>query len=215
MWLTGRWRCSLTGKGKLFIISGPSGVGKGTIVSELLRRQGDRLDLSVSATTREPREGEEDGISYFFLTEEEFLKRVENGGFLEHASVHGHFYGTPRPPVEEKLEQGHDVILEIDVQGAMQVKDNFSGGVFIFILPPSISELRKRLVGRGTESEPDLELRMGKALEEIDFLKEYDYAVVNDDLRVATDELAAVIAAEHCRVGGEADSMIRKYREEF
>ena len=150
----------MTEKGRLFIISGPSGVGKGTIVSELLRRLGDSLELSVSATTREPREGEVDGRSYYFLTEDEFLKRVDNGGFLEHASVHGHYYGTPRPPVEEKLERGQDVILEIDVQGAMQVKENISDGVFIFILPPSISELRKRLVRRGTESDQDLELRM-------------------------------------------------------
>ncbi len=205
----------MKGKGRLFIISGPSGVGKGTIVSELLKRQGDSLELSVSATTREPRSGEVEGSSYYFLSEEEFLKRAGSGGFLEHASVHGHYYGTPRLPVEEKLDSGCDVILEIDVQGAMQVKENFDNGVYIFILPPSISELRRRLTGRGTEKEADLEIRLGMALEEIEYTDRYDYAVVNDDLQTAADEVAAVITAEHCRIDGRADSIIRRYREEL
>ena len=204
----------MTGKGRLFIISGPSGVGKGTIVSELLRRQGDRLDLSVSATTREPREGEKDGISYFFLTEEEFLKRVENGGFLEHASVHGHFYGTPRPPVEEKLEQGHDVILEIDVQGAMQVKDNFSGGVFIFILPPSLKELRRRLIGRRTDTMEVIEKRLAKSLDEIREIHSYDYFVVNDDLDIAVAEVEAIVTAEHDRVVDHGAELVKMFEEE-
>ena len=157
--------------GRLFIVSGPSGAGKGTIVSRITERLGDRVRLSISATTREPREGETDGIHYYFLSEEEFLKRAENGEFLEYAYVHGHYYGTPKPPVEEALREGYDVILEIDVQGAMKVKENFSSGVYVFILPPSADVLRNRLLNRGTESEQDVELRLGKALAEIEYLE--------------------------------------------
>ena len=196
--------------GKTFIISGPSGVGKGTIVSGVTEHLGETVKLSISATTREPRQGEQDGVHYHFLSGEEFLHRVEKGEFLEYASVHGHYYGTPKPPVEAALKEGIDVILEIDVQGAMQVKENFQGGVYIFILPPSIRELRKRLQSRGTESEEDLELRMAKALAEIDCLDRYDYAVVNDELAAAEREVLSIIEAEHCRVSREAALAIQR-----
>ena len=146
---------------KLFILSGPSGVGKGTIVSEVLKEDPD-IHLSVSATTRSPRKGEVRGVSYYFMEDGEFRSEIEAGGFLEYADVHGHFYGTPKAPVLEKLAEGRDVILEIDVQGAMQVKETYPEGVFIFILPPSLGELRRRIEDRGTESREDIELRLGK-----------------------------------------------------
>lgn len=197
-------------KGRLFVISGPSGVGKGTIVSELTERLGDSVRLSISATTRQPREGDRDGVDYYFLSEEEFLSKVEKGEFLEYASVHGNYYGTPKPPVQAALEAGLDVILEIDVQGAMQVKENYPEGVFIFILPPSITELRARLAGRGTESEQDMERRMGMALQEIEYLDQYDYGVLNHVLETAVKDVLSIIGAEHCRVGGHVAQKIRE-----
>ena len=150
-------------KGKLFIISGPSGAGKGTICKELLAQTSrDDVQLSVSMTTRNPRAGETDGVSYYFVSKEEFLHRIEAGGLLEYAEVYGNYYGTPKQPVVEKLAAGIDVILEIDMQGALKVKENYPDGVFIFILPPSMTELRKRLTGRGTETPEAIELRLGK-----------------------------------------------------
>ncbi len=202
-------------RGRLFVISGPSGVGKGTIVSAVVDHLGEAVRLSVSATTRAPREGDIDGISYYFLEEEEFLARVGKGEFLEYASVHENYYGTPKPPVEGSLEAGCDVILEIDVQGAMQVRDNFQDAVYIFILPPSMKVLRERLVGRGTESAESVEIRMGKAMQEIEYLDRYDYRVVNDDLETAVDDVLAIIRAEGSRVRDDAEPIIMKYREEL
>lgn len=197
-------------KGRLLVISGPSGVGKGTIVSRLTERLGENVKLSISATTREPRDGEVNGVHYHFLSDEEFLDRVKKEEFLEYALVHEHYYGTPKPPVEEALREGYDVILEIDVQGAMQVKENFREGVYIFILPPSIRELRNRLISRGTESKEDLEIRMAKALAEIDYLDHYDYAVVNDDLSAAEREVLSIIEAEHCKISVEEARSIHR-----
>ena len=148
--------------GKLFILSGPSGAGKGTICKELLAQTD--LELSVSMTTRAPREGEIHGVHYYFVSEDEFVDRINNDGFLEHAQVYGRRYGTPKEPVIEKLKQGIDVILEIDIQGALKVKENYPDGVFIFILPPSMAELRKRLTGRGTETAEAIEMRLGETL---------------------------------------------------
>lgn len=190
-------------KGRLLVISGPSGVGKGTIVSKITEHLGETVRLSISATTRDPREGEINGVHYFFLSEDEFLEKVRKNEFLEYAFVHGHYYGTPKPPAEAALSEGRDVILEIDVQGAMQVKENSQDGVYIFILPPSIEELRNRLTKRGTESEQDLQLRMSKALAEIDYLDKYDYAVVNDDLQSAVQNVLSIIEAEHSRINDE------------
>lgn len=200
-------------QGRLFVISGPSAVGKGTIVKELMASS-ENISLSVSATTRGPREGEVDGVHYYFIDDDEFLKRVDEGGFLEHAGVHGHYYGTPKQPVLEKLEQGCDVILEIDVQGAMQVKDSYSSGVFIFILPPSLHELRERINTRGTESEADVELRMGKAMGEIAYLDKYDYFVINDDLEEAVETVKEIMNAEHHRIDEKAASLLEKYKGE-
>ena len=198
---------------RLFIISGPSAVGKGTIVKRILKSDG-KVHLSVSATTRNPREGEEEGVSYYFMSDEQFVKAVGEGGFLEHASVHGHYYGTPKAPVMSQLKAGRDVILEIDVQGAMQVKESYPDGVFIFILPPSVDALRSRIMHRGTESEEDIQVRLGAAQREMEYLEHYDYYVVNDDLEKAVDSVKKIMAAEHWKVTDAACILKRIKGEE-
>lgn len=198
---------------RLFIISGPSAVGKGTIVKRILKSDG-KVHLSVSATTRNPREGEEEGVSYYFMSDEQFVKAVGEGGFLEHASVHGHYYGTPKAPVMSQLKAGRDVILEIDVQGAMQVKESYPDGVFIFILPPSVDALRSRIMHRGTESEEDIQVRLGAAQREMEYLEHYDYYVVNDDLEKAVNSVKKIMAAEHWKVTDAAGILKRIKGEE-
>ena len=198
---------------RLFIISGPSAVGKGTIVKRILKSDG-KVHLSVSATTRNPREGEEEGVSYYFMSDEQFVKAVGEGGFLEHASVHGHYYGTPKAPVMSQLKAGRDVILEIDVQGAMQVKESYPDGVFIFILPPSVDALRSRIMHRGTESEEDIQVRLGAAQREMEYLEHSDYYVVNDDLEKAVDSVKKIMAAEHWKVTDAAGILKRIKGEE-
>lgn len=172
---------------KLFVISGPSGAGKGTLVTRVRERRSN-LGLTVSATTRAPRKGEVDGVNYFFLTREEFDRRVANGEFVEWAEVHGNCYGTLVSEVTSKLASGASLILEIDVQGALQVKERFPEAVLIFIKPPSLEVLRERLVGRGTETPETIELRMANAADELALADRYDDVVVNDDLDRATDE---------------------------
>lgn len=199
--------------GELFIISGPSGVGKGTICSKLLEDAHD-FELSVSATTRQPREGEVDGVNYFFLEKEEFLNQIEDGGFLEYAEVFGNYYGTPRKPVEEKLANGIDVLLEIDVQGAAKVKEAYPEGIFIFILPPSLKELRNRLVKRGKDSAEVIEKRLSMAMEEIKEMFTYDYFVINDDLETAVELVESIVDAEHVRVQDHGLEMLKIYEEE-
>ena len=194
--------------GKLFIISGPSAVGKGTIVKRITDSD-ENIRVSVSATTREPREGETAGVSYYFMTDGEFQKSVKEGGFLEHASVHGHYYGTPKAPVMSQLEEGHDVILEIDVQGAMQVKESCPEGVFIFILPPSLDELRSRILHRGTESQEDIEIRMNAAEKELEYLPHYDYCVVNEDLDKAVESVKKIMETVHWKVDDAAGILKR------
>ena len=201
--------------GKLFVISGPSGTVKGTICKALLEEMEGRIGFSVSMTTRAPREGEIDGVNYFFKTREEFLLEIERGGLLEYAETYGNFYGTPRAYVTAELAAGRDVLLEIEEVGAMQVKKAFPEAVMIFILPPSMQELRRRLTNRGTETKEVLELRLSKALSEISYIKSYDYYVINDDLEVAVADVRHIMEAEHQRVSEEILSWIEKYREEL
>lgn len=198
--------------GKLFILSGPSGAGKGTICKALLAETD--LELSVSMTTRNPRAGETDGESYYFVSKDEFLRKIEVSGFLEYAEVYGNFYGTPKQPVIDKLSAGTDVILEIDMQGALKVKENYPDGVFIFILPPSMSELRKRLTGRGTETAEAIEMRLGETLKELSYIDKYDYCVVNGQLEEAVTRVKAIVTAEHSRVTFTAEELISRYKEE-
>lgn len=180
-------------KGKLFIVSAPSGCGKGTILSEVFKERD--VYYSVSATTRKPREGEINGTHYFFMSDDEFRKTISEDGFLEYASFAGNSYGTPKKAVFDKLEEGVDVVLEIETQGAFQVKKKYPEAVMIFILPPNIGELRRRLGKRGTESEEVIERRVSQAAGEIEKSLRYDYVIMNDDLEAAVKDFYTVIEA--------------------
>ena len=186
--------------GLLLVISGPSGVGKGTLVKALMDRNS-RIKMSVSATTREPRPGEIEGVHYFFKSEDEFKAMAERGEFLEYIHVFGSkYYGTPRSFVEQNLANGYDVILEIDVQGAMKVKQAFPDAVLMFITAPSMSEIKSRLIGRGTETMEQVEKRFVTAFEEIKMIPHYDYVIVNDVVDMAVHHMEAILEAERCRV---------------
>jgi guanylate kinase len=187
-------------KGLLIIISGPSGAGKGTVCKELMSIQLPELEVSVSATTRKPRPGEIEGISYFFKEKEEFLQMINQNEFIEYAQVYDNFYGTPRSYVQNKLENGKDVILEIDIQGAMQVKKNNPEGVFVFIMPPSFEELKHRIISRGTESQKDILKRLHEAYREVCSSRNYDYIVTNDDVHLAAEKVRSIITAEKCKL---------------
>jgi guanylate kinase len=179
-------------KGNLFIISGPSGAGKGTLVKEILDLVPD-IWVSVSVTTRAPRPGEVEGLHYFFISAEEFDRLIATGGLLEWAEVHGNRYGTPKAAVECKVEEGRQVILEIDPQGAFQVKSMQADSILVFIMPPSFDELQRRLEGRGSETKSQVETRLQTAKRELDLVCEYDHVVINDDVPRAARELVAVI----------------------
>ncbi|CUN66714.1 guanylate kinase [Clostridium sp. NSJ-49] len=194
-------------KGLLIVVSGPSGAGKGTICKALLEKHDD-LFISVSATTRQPRAGEVDGVNYHFITKEDFIKRVEQKDFLEYAEVYGNYYGTPKSKVEEMLNSGKNVILEIDIQGALKVKENFKEGVFIFILPPSMEELKQRIIKRGSETPESLMRRFKSAYQEINYISKYNYAVVNDIVDVAVSKIEGIITAEKCRVDRIKDTIL-------
>jgi len=180
------------------VISGPSGVGKSSFVQQLLLTQGLNLQYSVSATTRPRRAHETEGRDYFFLNREEFRRRIDAGEFVEWAEVHGEHYGTLRSEIERRLGAGRNVLLDIDVQGGKSVRRVYKDGVFIFVLPPSLQSLEERLRGRATDSDETIRLRLDNALREINLVSEYDYAVVNDDLRSALDRVASIIVAETC-----------------
>lgn len=200
-------------KGLLLVICGPSGVGKGTVCKELLKRKPE-IYLSISATTRQKREGEIDGINYYFINKKKFKEMIENDEFWEFAEVYDNLYGTPKKYVLEHINNGNDVLLEIDIKGALQVKEKYPEGIFIFILPPSMKELRKRIIGRGTDSKESIEKRLKCAFEEIDFIDKYDYYIINDELDKSIDKLISIIEAEKCRVKDGIQELIKKYKEE-
>lgn len=185
-------------KGTLFVLTGPSGVGKGTLLSNVLP-QLDSLFLSVSATTREPRPGERDGVHYYFLSQEQFRSRIADGAFLEHAQFSGNYYGTPSAPIDEHLSRGEDVVLEIEVQGAMQIREKRPDAAMIFVAPPDFPTLEARLRGRQTEAEDAIALRLETAKHELQQIPKFDYVVINDELSRAEEELKAVFLAERAR----------------
>ncbi|WP_216828041.1 guanylate kinase [Alkalihalobacterium elongatum] len=195
-------------KGLLIVLSGPAGVGKGTVCSAL-RQENTDIQYSVSATTRSPREGEVDGVNYFFKSREEFEGMIKNDDLLEWAEYVGNYYGTPIDYVRKTIDEGNDIILEIEVQGALKVKERLPEGVFIFLMPPSLAELRKRIEGRGTETVDVIDKRMTVAKEEIDMMKKYDYVVENDEVQSAVDRIKAIVTAEHCK----RERLIEKYKQ--
>ncbi|MBS6610222.1 MULTISPECIES: guanylate kinase [Peptoniphilus] len=190
--------------GFLLVLSGPSGSGKGT-VSEALMKNNDDIIFSTSVTTRTPRPGEVNGENYFFATREEFEEMVEKGELLEYAFVHTNYYGTPKKFVFDEIEKGEIVLLEIDVQGALQIKEKYKEAVFIFLIPPTMDELKSRLVKRDTETEDEIETRYRNAFKELDFVGEYDYFVINDVLENAVSSIENIIAAEKLRVKRHKD----------
>lgn len=190
---------NITPQGVLLVVSGPSGAGKGTIC-QMLRDQLPELGYSVSVTTRQPRTGEIDGVNYFFKTVEEVKEMIAKDQLLEYAEVYGNYYGTPRDYVMDLLNSGKDVLLEIDIQGALQIKKRFPDGVFVFIVPPSLDELSARIYKRGTDSEEVIQRRMASAASELTYAAEYDYIVVNDIAEKAAGKILTIMDAERYRV---------------
>ena len=186
-------------RGLLIVLSGPSGVGKGTVRKELFSQPDTNYEYSISMTTRKPREGEVDGVDYFFKSHEEFEGLIGEGRLLEYASYVGNYYGTPLDYVNATLDAGRDVFLEIEVQGASQVRAKVPDGLFIFLAPPSLSELEQRLVGRGTETDDVIASRISAARQELEMMNLYDYVVENDEVQFACDRVNAIVTAEHCR----------------
>ncbi len=199
----------LNERGLLVVISGPSGVGKGTIREALFELPDNNFCYSVSMTTRKPREGEVDGEDYYFVSREEFERRIDENQFLEYAEFVGQYYGTPRDYIERKLNEGKEVIIEIEVQGALKVRERMPEAVFVFIVPPSRDVLFERLMNRGTEMTNDIKKRIEKAEREFHLAYKYDYIVVNDDVYNAADRIVAIIRAEHART----ERSIHKYYE--
>lgn len=185
--------------GFLLVLSGPSGVGKGTVCEALMKHRKD-IKYSISATTRKKRPLEKNGENYYFMSQEEFKESIENKEFLEYAQVHGNYYGTPKRFVAESVDSGDIVILEIDVQGALQVKENCPEAVYIFLLPPDLQELRNRIEKRSTEDEDTINLRMNNAQTELTFIDKYDYAVINDDVDKTVGKIESIIEAEKLKV---------------
>lgn len=187
-------------KGLLIVVSGPSGAGKDTIVNEVVKRKNINAWISISMTSRSPRGQEENGKEYFFVTREEFEENISKNNFLEYAEYNGNYYGTPKHKIEEYLNMGIDVILIIEIQGALQIKELIPEALFIFIMPPSMEELKKRLIARGTDSPDKIISRFKTAYQEINEVTKYNYVVVNDDLENAVDKVSAILLSEKCRV---------------
>ena len=197
----------MTKRGLLIVLSGPSGVGKGTVRAAIFSKGEQKFVYSISATTRLPRTGETDGVDYFFKTREEFEQMIQNKQLLEYAEYVGNYYGTPLEYVENTLAKGKDVFLEIDVQGAIQVRELMPEGVFIFLTPPDLNELESRIVNRGTDSDEVIAKRMKTAREELELMKYYDYSVVNDTVDNAVQKIEAIIQTEHLRIIRNLDTI--------
>ena len=197
----------MTKRGLLIVLSGPSGVGKGTVRAAIFSKEEQKFVYSISATTRLPRTGETDGVDYFFKTREEFEQMIQNKQLLEYAEYVGNYYGTPLEYVENTLAKGKDVFLEIDVQGAIQVRELMPDGVFIFLTPPDLNELESRIVNRGTDSDEVIAKRMKTAREELELMKYYDYSVVNDTVDNAVQKIEAIIQTEHLRIIRNLDTI--------
>lgn len=197
----------MTKRGLLIVLSGPSGVGKGTVRAAIFSKGEQKFVYSISATTRKPRTGETDGVDYFFKTREEFEQMIQNKQLLEYAEYVGNYYGTPLEYVENTLATGKDVFLEIDVQGAIQVRELMPEGVFIFLTPPDLNELESRIVNRGTDSDEVIAKRMKTAREELELMKYYDYSVVNDTVDNAVQKIEAIIQTEHLRIVRNLDTI--------
>lgn len=198
--------------GILLIVSGFSGAGKGTLMKKLLETH-DNYALSISMTTRQPREGEIHGRHYFFVSKEEFETAIAGDGLLEYAQYCGNYYGTPKSYVERCLQQGKDVILEIEIQGALKVKEKFPEAVLVFVTPPGADELKKRLVGRKTETMEVIDKRLSRAVEEARGIENYDYIVINDELERCTEEIHAIVTASHCKVNRSISKIIEISKE--
>ena len=196
-------------RGLLIVLSGPSGVGKGTVRKAIFDSEGNEFEYSISMTTRNMREGENERVDYFFRSREEFEALIEAGQMLEYAEYVGNYYGTPLEYVNQTLDEGKDVFLEIEVQGAMKVKEKVPDGVFIFLTPPDFDELKNRIVGRGTDDISVIDKRMEVAREEVEMMRHYDYAVVNDKVELAVDRIKKIIESEHYRV----DRVIDRYEK--
>ena len=200
-------------KGLLLVLSGPSGAGKGTICDSFMENNEEVL-LSVSSTTRQPREGEIPGESYHYISKEEFEKELAEDGFLEHVHVFENYYGTPRQAVMENIEKGIDVLLEIEIIGAMQIKKKFPEAVLIFVLPPSIKELESRIHKRGTETKDQIKIRLERALKEIKEINEYSYFIINKDIDESVDYMRSIIKAEKSSVKRYSEELLSFYKEE-
>ncbi|MGX7012844.1 guanylate kinase [Vagococcus silagei] len=200
-------------RGLLIVLSGPSGVGKGTVRKALFESEGSDYEYSISMTTRQMRKGEEDGVDYFFRSREEFEERIASGKMLEYAEYVGNYYGTPLDYVNKTLDEGKDVFLEIEVQGALKVREKMPDGVFIFLTPPDFSELKSRIVNRGTDEMSVINERMQVAREEVEMMSHYDYAVVNDEVSKAVERIQRIIASEHCRVPRVIDRYKKMLKE--
>lgn len=201
-------------KGLLIVISGPSGAGKGTICKKLVEKH-ENINLSVSATTRKPREGEIEGVSYYYKSKSEFENMIDNDEFLEIAKIYENYYGTPKKTIFDEINKGNDVILEIEMQGAMQIKKSYPEAVFVFILPPSLSELKSRIVGRGTETNAQIEMRFNSAYNEIKLVGEYDYFVFNNVVEKSVEDIENIIMSEKMKVIRYKDEIIDLFEKEI